>query len=169
MAGLTKFAPLALGPLFLRGTERRLSIRSGARYVVAFALTAVVLMLPVLLDHNESRFWHDTVSYQANRPSPFSIWGLWGGLGVEQHIVQGLAVVLALGAAVFPRRRGLVEVSALAAAILIAVELSVTHWFYLYIVWFFPLAMAASLGVDPRPARVPEPTDGPLQLVPARA
>ena len=169
IAGLTKFVPLALGPLFLRGAERRLSIRSAARYVVAFALTAVVLMLPVLLNHSESRFWHDTISYQANRPSPFSIWGLWGGLGVEQHIVQGLAVVLALGAAAFPRRRGLVEVSALAAAILIAVELALTHWFYLYIVWFFPLVMAASLGVDPRPARVPEPTEEPQQLVSARA
>src|SRR5437660_2223615 len=126
-------------------------------------------MLPVLLDHNEWRFWHDTISYQANRPSPFSIWGLWGSLGIEQHIVQALTILLAIGAAVVPRRRGMVEVSALAAAILIAVELSLTHWFYLYIVWFFPLVMAASLGVDPRPVRVPEPTEEPQQLVSARA
>lgn len=166
-AGLTKFAPLALGPLFLRGTDRGLSVRSAARYVVAFAVATALIMLPVLLDGNEWRFWHDTVSYQANRPSPFSIWGLWGGLGIEQHIVQALTVVLAIGAAILPRRRGLVEVSALAAAILIAVELSLTHWFYLYIVWFFPLVMVALLGVDSSPIRAPERAEEPAQLVPA--
>ena len=29
---------------------------------------------------------------------------------------------------------------------LIALQLGVTHWFYLYIVWFFPLVMVALLG-----------------------
>jgi hypothetical protein len=144
-----------------------LRVRSAARYVAAFAVTALVLMLPVLLDHNEWRFWHDTVSYQANRPSPFSIWGLWGGLGIEQHIVQALTIGLALGAAVWPRLRGLVEISALAAAILIAVELSVTHWFYLYIVWFFPLVLVALLAVEPKPATTPESAEEPVRLVPA--
>jgi len=167
IAGLTKFAPLALGPLLLRGIDRGLSIRSAGRFVAAFAVATALVMLPVLLDHNESRFWHDTISYQANRPSPFSIWGLWGGLGIEQHIVQALTILLAIGAAVVPRRRGMVEVSALAAAILIAVELSLTHWFYLYIVWFFPLVMLALLGADPRPARVREAPQEPAQLVPA--
>jgi hypothetical protein len=28
-------------------------------------------------------------------------------------------------------------------------QLGVTHWFYLYIVWFFPLVMVAVLGVYP--------------------
>ena len=28
---------------------------------------------------------------------------------------------------------------------LIALQLGVTHWFYLYIVWFFPLVMLALL------------------------
>jgi uncharacterized membrane protein len=75
VAGLTKFAPLAVAPLLLRGTDPRLSLRAAARFVVAFAATAAVLMLPVFLDHNESQFWHDTISYQVNRPSPFSILG----------------------------------------------------------------------------------------------
>jgi hypothetical protein len=167
IAGLTKFAPLALGPLFLRGTDARLSVRGAWRYVAAFAAVSAAVMLPVFLDHNESQFWHDTISYQATRPSPFSIWGLWGGLGIEQRLVQAITVVVALGAAVLPRRRGLVEVCALAAAILIAVELSLTHWFYLYIVWFFPLVMAALLGADPKPAPVPKRADEPAQLVPA--
>jgi hypothetical protein len=167
-AGLTKFAPLGLGPLFLRGTgDRWPRARSLLAYVLAFALATVAAMLPVLLDGNLTRFWHDTVSYQATRPSPFSIWGLWGGLSVEQHIVQGLAVLLAVGAAFLPRRRGPLEVAALVGAIAIAVELALTHWFYLYVVWFFPFVMIAVLGMHREPATEREPV--PAALVPAVA
>ena len=42
-----------------------------------------------------------------------------------------------------PRRRSLVQVAALAAAVLIAVELTAEHWFYLYIPWFAALALPA--------------------------
>jgi hypothetical protein len=115
----------------------------------AFATAAVVVMLPVLIEGNMSAFWHDTISYQAQRGSPFSVWGLWGGLGLEQHLVQGAAVGLAVMVAFVPRRRDLVTVAALAAAVLIALQLGVTHWFYLYIVWFFPLVMVALLGSHP--------------------
>ena len=43
-----------------------------------------------------------------SRGSPFSIWGLWGGLNFEQHLVQGAAVGLALAMAFVPRRRDIV-------------------------------------------------------------
>ena len=150
LAGLTKFAPLALGPLLMRGVgERPPRKRSLFAYVIAYALTAAVSMLPVLLDHNLSAFWHDTVAYQAGRAAPFSIWGLWGGLSFEQHIVEGAAAALALAVALIPGRRTLVEVAALGAAVIIAVQLSLTYWFYLYIVWFFPLVIVAVLGAYP--------------------
>jgi hypothetical protein len=149
LAGLTKFAPLALGPLFLRGAGEWPRKRSMIAYTVAFAITLVVAMLPVLLHHNLHAFWHDTVAYQAGRGSPFSVWGLWGGLGVEQHLVQGAAVALALAVAFVPRRRDVVVVSALGAAVLIAVELGITHWFYLYIPWFFPMVAVALFGFEP--------------------
>ena len=61
----------------------------------------------------------------------------------EQHLVQGAAVGLALSVAFVPRRRDVVMVAALGAAVLIALQLGITHWFYLYIVWFFPLVMVA--------------------------
>ena len=102
LAGLTKFVPLALGPLFLRGRGPSWPRpRSIVIYVLAYALTLAVAMLPVLLDDNLRAFWHDTIVYQANRVSPFSVWGLWGGLSVEQHLVQGAAVVGLIG---FPDR-----------------------------------------------------------------
>ncbi len=84
LAGLTKFAPLALAPLFLRGLDDWSIPRRAARSVVlfslAFGVTALVVMLPVLLDGNFHAFWRDTISYQSNRGSPFSIWGLWDGV-----------------------------------------------------------------------------------------
>jgi hypothetical protein len=150
LAGLTKFAPLALGPLFLRGVGPLPRPREIAKYVIAYALTFAAVMAPIVLSHNLSAFWKDTLSYQATRPAPFSIWGLWGHLKVLQRIVQGAAVGLAVVVAFVPRRRGLVEVAALGGAVLIALQLGVTYWFYLYIVWFLPLVIVALLGAQPR-------------------
>jgi hypothetical protein len=149
LAGLTKFAPLALAPLFMVGLEESPRRRSLWAYIVAFAITGLVVMAPVLLDGNLYAFWHDSIAYQAGRGSPFSVWGLWGGLGVEQHLVQGASIGLGLLVAFVPRRRDVVSVAALGAAVLIALQLGITHWFYLYIVWFFPLVMVALLGSHP--------------------
>jgi hypothetical protein len=153
LAGLTKFAPLALAPLLARGVgdwpPRR---RSLAWFAIAFAVVGAVAMLPVFLAGNFSTFWHHSIAYQSARGSPFSVWGLWGGLSLEQHLVQGSAVALALAVAVVPWRRGLIEVCALAAAVLIALQLGINHWFYLYIPWFFGLVMAAVIGAHGAPA-----------------
>jgi hypothetical protein len=158
LAGLSKFAPLALGPLLARGTgERWPHRRALGAFALAYALTAVVVMTPVLLGGNLSTFWRHTIEYQSNRGSPFSIWGLWGGLSLEQHLVQGAAVALAVGLAVVPRRRATGEVAALAAALIIALQFGIDHWFYLYIVWFFPPAMLALLAAHPA---CPEPEGG---------
>ncbi len=149
LAGLTKFAPLALGPLLLRGAGEWPRKRALFAYVLAYAIAVVALFVPVLTEHSLRAFWTDAISYQANRGSPFSIWGLWGGLSAEQHLVQGLGAGLALAVAFVPRRRGIVEVAALAAAVMIAVQLGISHWFYLYIPWFFPLVMVALVCSHP--------------------
>jgi hypothetical protein len=171
LAGMTKFAPLALGPLFMRGTEARLRARSSAAYVLAFALTVLVVMLPVILQNDLHPFWHDTIAYQAGRGSPFSVWGLYGGLGFEQHLVQGAGAALAVAVAFLPRgRRTVAQVAALGAAVVIALQLGVTHWFYLYIVWFFPLVMVALLGEHPmRPRPRPASPASRAEPVPALA
>jgi hypothetical protein len=55
-------------------------------------------------------------------------------------------VALALVLAVVPRRGDIVGLAAACAAVLIAEQLSLEYWFYLYIPWFFPLVMIALLG-----------------------
>jgi len=67
--------------------------------------------------------------------------------------VQVAAVVLAVTLAFVRRRADLVGLSAACAAVIIALQLGIEHWFYLYIPWFFPLVAIALLGgrEEPRP------------------
>jgi hypothetical protein len=139
-AGLTKFAPLGLAPLFV--TYGRGRLVSG----LAAAATGLLIMAPVALGPGLGRFWDRTLGFQSGRDSPFSIWGLYGGLDAIQAVVTLAAAVLALAVAFVPRQRDELTVAALAAAVLIALQLTVTHWFYLYLVWFLPLMLVALLG-----------------------
>lgn len=160
-AGLTKFAPFALAPLLWRGTGRRPGVRPTVVYALAFIATIVVAMLPVLLNADLRHFWHDSIAYQASRDTPFSIWGLWGGLGAVQHLLQGAAVGLAIVVAFVPERRGVIEVAALGAAVIIALQLTTNYWLYPYIVWFFPLVVTALFAAHPEAgtAVAPSPAD----------
>jgi hypothetical protein len=142
LAGLTKFGPLILTPLFAAGHgERRL--RPLVLFALAFLATAALVTLP-LLPHGGFRELYDlTLGYQASRGSPFSVWGQAPSL----HFLQTASKVFALGlAALFffvPRRRSTVQVAALAAALLIAVQVTANHWFYPYVIWFAPLVLVA--------------------------
>ncbi|HEU4702968.1 MAG TPA: hypothetical protein VFS37_10840, partial [Conexibacter sp.] len=152
LAGLTKFAPLALAPLFARTPRdaRPGWLRPGpvsfVAYALAFALTATLAMLPVLLGGDLRIFWDHTIAFQRDRESPFSIWGLWGGLDEVQLAVQAGAVLLALVVGVWPRRPALTQMAACGAAVLIALQLGLDYWFFLYVVWFLPLVLVALLG-----------------------
>ena len=53
-----------------------------------------------------------------------------------------------------PKHKNLLQTAALGAAVLLAVQLCLSHWFYLYIVWWLPLALIALLAV-PAQARQP--------------
>ena len=148
LAGLTKFAPLALAPLFAAHPRPR--VRSIAWFAAGFAVAALLAFAPILPHNGLRAFWDHTIAFQANRGSPFSIWGLYdpdvGWLDVAQHAVQVAGAALAVALAFVPRRRDVVGLAACAAAIVLALQLGVTHWFYLYIPWFFPLVMLALVG-----------------------
>ena len=93
-------------------------------------------MIPAVRHDTLHTIYERTLVYQGDRDSPFSVWGLYGWHGAElaaELFAGGLALVLA----VIPRRSDLVGLAAGCAAILIAIQLSMEHWFYLYIPWFF--------------------------------
>jgi hypothetical protein len=155
LAGLAKFAPLALAPILATHCLRERGRRGLVMFAVAFAVVAALALIPALEHNTLATIFSRTVEYQADRSAPFSVWGLYGGLHPEQVAVEVLAVVLALALAVVPRRDDLIGLCACAAAVLIAVELGASYWFYLYIPWFFGPAIAALLGVCEAPrARV---------------
>ena len=148
-----KFAALALTPLWLtyRSADRPARM---ARFAVAFALAtlavfSILLLDPSLRDAVET-FWDRTFGFQLDRPSPFSIWG-WGrydarglpDLSSLRTVVQVATIALAGIVAVVPREKGPLELAALSAAVLLAVELCLTHWFYLYLPWVLPFVLLA--------------------------
>ncbi len=152
LAGLTKFAPLALAPLLAthglweRGDRARTRTRDLVTFAVAFAAIAAVASIPALRHDSLHTIYERTFAYQSDRESPFSVWGLYGGLGDWQGAVQLAAIALAVGLAVIPRRADVAGLAAACAAVIVAVQLGIDHWFYLYIPWFFPLVMIALLG-----------------------
>jgi len=108
-------------------------------------------VLPFIPDGGFAELYRRTIQYQARRESPFSIWGQTD-LGPLRTVVQIAAVGLALLVAFVPRRAGIRQVAALGAAVLIALQLPVDHWFYLYVVWFVPFVLVASFGAVSQPA-----------------
>ena len=179
LAGLTKFAPLALAPLFAThglwehvrpsvGDEDadagsseetpdahasaastipgRTRIRELLAFSLAFAIALALASIPALSHDSLHTIYERTFAYQSSRDSPFSVWGLYGGLGAWQSAVQIAAVLLAVGLAVVPRRADIVGLAAACAAVIVAIQMGIDHWFYLYIPWFFPLVIIALLG-----------------------
>jgi hypothetical protein len=162
LASLTKFAPLALAPLLAThglseldgpGASSRRA-RALVLFGVGFLGAAALVSIPALSHDSLHTIYERTLLYQSNRGSPFSVWGLYGWHGAER-IVEIAAVALALGLAFVPRRPDLAGLAAACAATLVAVQLGIEHWFYLYIPWFFPLVMLALLGRLSGPASPP--------------
>jgi hypothetical protein len=161
ITALTKFAPLALAPLYLAGHRGLLAapirprLRPTLLYGGAFAAAAVLLLAHPAIDPGLATFWERTIGSQAGRESPFSIWGQ-ADLEWLHTIVKVAALALALAVALLPRRRDFRQIAALGAAVMIAVELTAEHWFYLYIVWFLPLLLVA-ICLRPSASAGPEP------------
>jgi hypothetical protein len=154
LSAMTKFAPLALGPLFAtygatesdRGGLLHRYARVVIPFTIAFAVTVLIVSFQALQDPGLSTFWHRTIGEQGGRDSPFSIWGQVHSLGWLQAVVKAAVVGLALLVAFRPRRRDHVTVAALGAAVLLGMQLTVDHWFYLYIPWFLPFLLIALLA-----------------------
>jgi hypothetical protein len=156
LAAMAKFAPVILAPLFAAGERgiRPRELRPALTFSAAFAVACALLLLHPAIDPGLATFWDRTVESQLDRTSPFSIWGQVDGIQWLQTLVLAAAGGLAVAVAFVPRRRSLAQVTALATSVLIALQLGVDHWFYLYIPWFLgPLLIALATCV---PRRVTE-------------
>ena len=161
---MAKFAPLALGPLYITHTRRTV------RFAVGMGIVLALSFVFVLAYGDPRTFFDRTLGFQTQRGSPFSIWGLrdWT---TAQTIVQVAPCCSRSPSPSCPRRRDLIGLSALTAAVIIGLQLGITHWFYLYIVWFFGPLMVALLGVhgsstwsmESRAQRLRRPDDDPVE------
>jgi hypothetical protein len=147
LAGWAKFGALLLAPLW--ASYPRLEPRRLGRFALAFTVVSAgafsILLLEPSLREAARTFWERTFGFQLERDSPFSLWG-WGqyhaegipDLGLLQPVLAGGAIGLALAVAAVPRAKGPRELAALTAAVLLAFQLALTHWFYLYLPWVLP-------------------------------
>jgi hypothetical protein len=91
--------------------------------------------------------WQKTLQFQFQRHSFLSIWGQQPELYWLQTLVKAATVAIAAVTLVYPRRRDTVQIAALAGAILVGLELSMSYWSYVYLAWFAPLAILAVCAV----------------------
>ena len=150
LAAAAKVGPLALAPLFATadpGPTKRTTVRNLTIFAAALAAVLAATYLPFIPDGGLRELYDRTLGYQAARRSPFSVWGQIDTGETYRSAMTALALLLAVAVAFVPRRKTPVQVAALGAAVLIAVQLAASHWFYLYVVWFLPLALIALFGV----------------------
>ena len=157
LAGWTKFAALVVAPMWLTypGPVRR--PRPAVAFAGGFLVTTIAAFSILLLDAHPIQaaetFYTRTLDTQITRESPFSLWD-WAqyhargipDLHVVQWVLEGLLVLGAIAAAFFPSRKSPLQLAALTGALLIGFELVLTHWFYLYIPWFFPFVAYAVIA-----------------------
>ncbi len=165
LSGWTKFASLLVLPLWSGYPEARrprptahgaarLCARNGGGFLGAAARAVAAARSPRLLRP------HDQLA-DRTRLTVLDL-GL-GPVPRKGHPEPAARAARAAGAARprarsllawFPRYRSPLRLAALTAAVLMGFELVLTHWFYLYLPWFFPfvaLALVAPLPGAPAP------------------
>jgi hypothetical protein len=154
LAGFAKLGSLGLVPLLAtHGARRGTWLRTLVPVALAFIAVSALVWAPVILRHESLHTVYDrTLGFQATRIAPLSIWGLHD-LRTPEHVWQVAAAMFALGAGLIPRRRDVIGLAAIAAAVVIALQLGLSYWFYLYLVWFFPFVAVALFGRF----RIPDP------------
>ncbi len=153
LATFAKFVPAVLGPMLLTYRppgETRKPPRTALLFAAGFVLVGVAAMLWPALDPGLRTTFNRSLGAQTGRSSPFSVWGQANLEWLHSILLVALAA-LALALAFVPRHKSLLQVAALGAALVIGVQLTLHHWFYLYIVWFFPLLLVALALLEPAP------------------
>jgi hypothetical protein len=140
----------------IRRAQDAVFSRSALLFVAGFAVVTVLAMLWPTIDPGLKVFYERTIAAQAGRSSPFSIWGQDESLEPLRVAILAATGLLAIALAFVPRKKSLLQVAALSAALMLGIEITLHHWFYLYIVWFFPLMLIALCLLEPTDEPEPE-------------
>jgi hypothetical protein len=168
LAAWAKFSPALLAPMLLtyapaepelerglvgrdEGARERtprpqgalISLRQPLLFAAGFLAATVVVMAWPAINPGLSTLYDRTIAFQSGRDSPFSIWGQVDWLNPLRTALIAATGALSLFLAFRPRRKSFVQVAALGTALIILLQLTLQHWFYLYIVWWYPLFLVA--------------------------
>jgi hypothetical protein len=180
LSGWSKLATLIVAPLWM--SYPRLTRAKVVRFVACYAIVTVLVFSMVLLEPNPLHglrvFEQRTFAPQLGRESPFSLWDWrqYHAKGIPdlhrvQQVLEAIVVAASLAVTFLPRTKSLLQLTALTGMLIAGFELVLTHWFYLYIPWFFPFVIAAMLipRVEvPSPPEEQEPSGSEQrELVPA--
>ncbi len=148
-----KFFPAMLGPLWASFPNAFRNWKRRALFVLGLVAGAAVVMPVVFMgDGSLHTFLQHSIEWQWGRQSPFSLWGQYPDrLARVQHVGQYVLASLAVLAYFLPWKKNRIQLAAASAALVIGFQILQTHWFYLYIPWFFPLAMIALMVASGRP------------------
>jgi len=148
LAGLVKLAPLLALPAWILRYRGRDFVR--ATLATAVMVVGVVIWIVALGGLDGVADMARAISFQAERGSLLSIWTLTGADAAQVAVQAAVATLLVAGTArvwldrelaVDPRR-----VAALAAAVLLGVQIAANYWTYAYLPWVFPLVAYALLA-----------------------
>ena len=149
LATFAKFAPALLVPMLLTyegPRHKRLAFLAGALTVVA----AAAMLWPAIDPGLETVYEQDDRLSKRAATRRSASGDRSRRLEPLRIAILAATAALSLLLAFRPRRKSLVQVAALGAALLIALQLTMQHWFYLYIVWFYPLLLIAMASQESR-------------------
>jgi hypothetical protein len=83
------------------------------------------------------------IGFQFTRSSPRTLWAVVGSVPLQQ-LAQAATIALLVGACVRIRRDSELaadrwRIAAIAAALLLGVQISANYWTYMYLAWTFPV------------------------------
>lgn len=140
-----KFAPAVLAPMYLTYDRK---LRSALLFVLGIAAVTVAVLIWPAIDPGLKTFYDRTIASQAGRSSPFSIWGQAPSLEPIRIGLLALTAIASIAFAFIPKRKNPIQLAALSTALLLLLQLTLHHWFYLYIVWWFPLFLVVMAALE---------------------
>src|SRR6516164_9829704 len=140
-AAMTKFLPALIALPFLGLSRGR------CRYALTLVVSIAAMLAWPLITSGPAQFLDSTFGYQLIQRGggvQFSIWTYLPHMAIAARLILAAALVLlALSPMVRPGVQGAREHAALAAALLIGMQLLLGYWFYTYLIWFYPLLLVA--------------------------